>query len=579
MVILPAVSSENLSDIINHYLRENTYDDNKMSLPLAKVILLTKDEVDLLEDFVIFYATLFGYENIIIVDNESINKKVLDHYDVISKKGVTIIKETRPFNKATEFMTEHMLKLKNTCEFILPLETDEFIFLPESNKLSKESVHAFLKKVPSDVSVIRYGSFWGSVVDPNDVDYKEEYFYAKPPRQMTKFYDQNWDKIIVRASTFLYMELWCHRAKFSTGRMETSDDIGLLHYHDYGFRKKIERSIPVIKGYNYVDFKQGLESQLVQATENSRNLCGHKLEYYMIYLKRKIIVETFKTHVKRLPTKDEIIYYSSQQNSVDSVLTNKNNLMNTQVKKEKEEERRDTEDYLIYFDIPSIKTHEIKICPQVKTFMFNLPSLQDIIAKYATRNNATGTDKTTSHAYGPLYEKIFEPYRQTATNVCELGVYSGASILSFSEYFVNAKIQGIDITLENVIFGKQDSRIEYFMMDATKPNFEILGNIQYDIILDDASHLPQHQIDSLKAFIPTLKDGGMYVIEDIAGQNESVLKSEFTQIANDNNLTFEWYDLRSVKNQFDDIVAVFYKNKYVPIDKLQISTFDCRFTS
>jgi hypothetical protein len=287
----------------------------------------------------------------------------------------------------------------------------------------------------------------------------------------------------------------------------------------------------------------------------------------MTYLDRKLVVQAFKEHVKRMPTMAEMLRYSGQETPGKEVYENRYDLAASVVNL--------SEDFLIYFDLPCLD-REIKICEQVKIFMSKLPTFQDVVAKYATRNNSTGTDKTTSHAYGPLYDKIFEPYRNTAKNVCELGIYSGASIVTFSEYFTNAIIDGIDITLDNVIFGKENPRIRYFLMDATNPDFEVLGN-KYDVILDDASHLPEHQVQSLKVFLPYLNDGGMFVIEDIAGQHEAFLKEQFGQIAKDNELTFEWYDLRSVNKQFDDIVAVFYKNKYVQLDKLSISTFPCQF--
>ena len=279
-----------------------------MNKVLAKVILLTKNEVDLIEDFVTFYALLFGYENIVIVDNMSSDSKVLQYYEDILLKGVTVIKEPRQFALATCFMTEHMRTIKDTCEFMFPLETDEFLFLPRQNKITRESVHNFLKALPVNVSIIRYGHFWGSVVNPSDSTYENNY-YSKPPRQMSHFYDQNWDKSIVRSSTFLKVQLWCHKMECTTGAQITCSDVGLLHFHNYGFRKKIERSIPVIQGYDYIDLKAPIIQQYEQAQLCCNGLCGHKVKYYMVYLQRKIIIDTFKKHIGRLPLHEEIKYY------------------------------------------------------------------------------------------------------------------------------------------------------------------------------------------------------------------------------------------------------------------------------
>ena len=187
--------------------------------------------------------------------------------------------------------------------------------------------------------------------------------------------------------------------------------------------------------------------------------------------------------------------------------------------------------------------------------------MADALGRYATRNNATGTDKTTSHAYGELYTQLFEPYRTSAKRVLEIGVYSGASVLAFADFFEGAYIVGVDITLQNVKFGLEHPRIAYHEVDGTLPAaLDKLGlSVVYDIILDDASHQPDHQVASLDVFAPSLSSGGIYVIEDIDGARATELYGRLGAVAARHGLTMEWHDLRSVKGQFDDIVAVFKK--------------------
>ena len=276
--------------------------------PLAKVIVLTKNEVDLIDDFVDFYAAIFGYENIVIVDNDSSEPLVLESYKNMAVKGVTIISEKRSFHTAHSFMTEHIQALKGSCEYILPLETDEFLFLPKEQNLSVNVVHDILRSIPDDVSILRYGSFWGSVVDPADKHYIQN-SYKNPPKQMTNFYDQDWDKIILRAKTFDRMQLWCHKATCNAGNQITIETLGLLHYHDYGFRSKINRSCPVIESYQYIDFNAPIGVQLIQAKEAFPKICGHKVRYYELFLRRKILLLAFQQHTNRLPSVQELDYY------------------------------------------------------------------------------------------------------------------------------------------------------------------------------------------------------------------------------------------------------------------------------
>jgi len=66
-------------------------------------------------------------------------------------------------------------------------------------------------------------------------------------------------------------------------------------------------------------------------------------------------------------------------------------------------------------------------------------SLIEILKKYEGPSlSTTGTDKGTEHSYDTVYEKIFAPYRNKGINLLEIGLYSGADLLAFNEYFTDA---------------------------------------------------------------------------------------------------------------------------------------------
>lgn len=220
------------------------------------------------------------------------------------------------------------------------------------------------------------------------------------------------------------------------------------------------------------------------------------------------------------------------------------------------------------------------------------PTFQDALERYASRDNATGTDKTTSHSYGELYTVLFAPLRERARNILEIGVYSGASVLAMADYFTRAHVVGIDITLKRITFGLDHPRITYLLGNATQPTTATRASaaaasaaasaaaaaasssssaaasllpVTFDLILDDGSHKIDDQVVSLKIFASHLNaDGGKYVIEDIAcGGNDGdvdKIRDTFSAAATacDPPLRMTgWYDRRSIKRQFDDIVAVF----------------------
>jgi predicted O-methyltransferase YrrM len=203
-----------------------------------------------------------------------------------------------------------------------------------------------------------------------------------------------------------------------------------------------------------------------------------------------------------------------------------------------------------------------------------IPSFAEVLGRYASGHNETGTDKTTTHAYGPLYAALFDPLRESARRVMELGVYSGASVLALAEHFVNARVLGVDVTLSRVRFGEEGTtanpRVSYLQYDATLPDAaRVIGGDPrvhdgyrtpaWDVILDDASHRKADQLQSFRTLAPLLRrPGGLYVIEDILGDADldafrAALDAARVALG---FATLEWHDLRHVSGCPDDIVAV-----------------------
>jgi hypothetical protein len=81
---------------------------------------------------------------------------------------------------------------------------------------------------------------------------------------------------------------------------------------------------------------------------------------------------------------------------------------------------------------------------------------------------------------------------------------------------------------------------------------EDLG-IKFDIIIDDASHLPEHQVFTCKFWSRLLKEDGLLVIEDVQNINYCPAIINALPPRFDNARTI---DLRENKNRFDDILIV-----------------------
>lgn len=130
--------------------------------------------------------------------------------------------------------------------------------------------------------------------------------------------------------------------------------------------------------------------------------------------------------------------------------------------------------------------------------------------------------------YGPTYDQLFSPLQNEPIVLLELGWgewnpdleshddpnNGGRSARVWREYFPNATIVVIDIAHKN----NTVPGVDLYQGSQDDPVF--LGSLHekygdFDIIIDDASHISSLTIASFDILWPTLKPGGIYVVEDL----------------------------------------------------------------
>jgi hypothetical protein len=127
-----------------------------------------------------------------------------------------------------------------------------------------------------------------------------------------------------------------------------------------------------------------------------------------------------------------------------------------------------------------------------------------------------GTDKTfLGNDYLTHYSRLFEAMRHDDINVLEIGVWNGASLRTWRKYFTRAKIMGIDIHEQCRQY--QDDRVKIEIGSQADETFlkKVAEEFRPTIIIDDGSHVSDHQIVSLETLFPLMMPGGIYVIEDL----------------------------------------------------------------
>lgn len=116
---------------------------------------------------------------------------------------------------------------------------------------------------------------------------------------------------------------------------------------------------------------------------------------------------------------------------------------------------------------------------------------------------------------------FYEPHLarlRDATRVLEYGVFHGDSIRYLVDRFPRAHVVGCDILSPQDEWPRGE-RIEYVTLDQGRPDqLEELFRSQpqpFDLVIEDGSHLPQHQKNCLIATVPHVRDKGVYILEDL----------------------------------------------------------------
>ena len=126
-----------------------------------------------------------------------------------------------------------------------------------------------------------------------------------------------------------------------------------------------------------------------------------------------------------------------------------------------------------------------------------------------------GTDKITHHGYDRFYPLFLDRIRDISGAILEIGIEKHHSLKMWLTYFPHAYIYGLDIGVE-----LEEERVRVFKADQSS-NADLMTvlnmiNKPVHFIIDDGSHIPEHQISTFNFFFRyLLEPGGVYIVEDI----------------------------------------------------------------
>ena len=117
------------------------------------------------------------------------------------------------------------------------------------------------------------------------------------------------------------------------------------------------------------------------------------------------------------------------------------------------------------------------------------------------------------------YDRLFFPFRNKSVNLLEIGIQNRGSLEIWAKYFSNANLLiGCDIDKKCLNLKYENPSVEIVVGDATTDNTKntILNYTkEFDIIIEDGSHISNHIIKAFLDFFPLLKEDGLFIVEDL----------------------------------------------------------------
>ena len=121
------------------------------------------------------------------------------------------------------------------------------------------------------------------------------------------------------------------------------------------------------------------------------------------------------------------------------------------------------------------------------------------------------------HKYHEFYEKFFLDRKNDTLDILEIGTFKGNATAAFYFYFKNSNITSVDIFPDLIRY--KSKRINNFYLDNSHENEikeKILQkNLKFDLIIEDAGHYYKDQIISLFYLFQSLKNSGIFVVEEL----------------------------------------------------------------
>jgi hypothetical protein len=198
--------------------------------------------------------------------------------------------------------------------------------------------------------------------------------------------------------------------------------------------------------------------------------------------------------------------------------------------------------------------------------------------KYGSDKGQKTSNGRNWHNYSIVYHTLFQHVRTETLRIFELGLGTndvtvpsnmgthgkpGASLRAWRDYFPNSLIFGADID-RNILF--EEDRIKTFFCDQLNPNeIKMMWEQEdlqekFDIIIEDGLHTFEANKCFFEHSIHKVKEGGVYIIEDIDVKQLNIYTSQLIMWKNIYpTLEYKIINLPHNRNVYDNCLILLSK--------------------
>jgi hypothetical protein len=284
---------------------------------MLKIFLMTKNEPEVLESWILYHGYIFGLDNIYVLDGSD-DSRVQRVYERFRPLGLTVKFSSAGLNELAGELTEMIHLYKGTDSFLIKMDTDEFLAYTQdpSSIIEYERAHAATCKSS-------YGKLknWllsaGALVRPRKIklhitnfieffeklpvtgqSYKASFTCWSKPKthRAAHICDEIIDfsllhktdfKSFFHSSSFVSVDLGCHAGVSSNSSGVIETNLCIIHFHATSVDDSAHRARQVLLSHGYIS--KG-DSSKEQALQLRRLRCRgeiasfHKIDFYLQYL-------------------------------------------------------------------------------------------------------------------------------------------------------------------------------------------------------------------------------------------------------------------------------------------------------